>query len=136
MNAFLLEARHTTAAPEWTRGEYIPHTGALHGFWTGVRFNATTPNRTSPSRIRTISIYRRERERRNVETGYAERVAFDNAVLFRRETGSPPLLLFVDESSIAGLLGISVDVEEMSEVLEGCTKRYVIDMDDEDDPGT
>lgn len=126
MNAFLMEARHTTDAPKWTRGEYVPETGAFSGFWTGLRFEAAFPNRASPSRIRTITIYRRTRERRDVERGFTERVAFDNAVLLGRETGSPPLLLFVDESSIAGLLGVSVDADEIAEVLEGCTVREVI----------
>jgi hypothetical protein len=57
---------------------------------------------------------------------FTERVAFDNAVLLDRETGSPPLLFYVDESSIAGMLGISVDADEIAEVLEGCTVRTVI----------
>lgn len=127
MNAFLLEARHTTDAPEWVRGEYVPETGAFNGFWTGLRFDAAFPDRASPSRVRTVTIYRRVRERRDVERELAERVAFDNAVLLDRETGSPPLLLFVDESSIAGLLGVSTDADEIADVLEGCTRHHVLE---------
>jgi hypothetical protein len=126
MNAFLMEARHTTDAPEWMRGEYVPETGAFSGFWTGLRFEAAFPDRASPSCVRTITLYRRVRERRDVEGGFTERVAFDNALLFGRETGSPPLLLFVDESSIAGMLGVSVDADEIAKVLEGCEVREVI----------
>ncbi len=128
MNAFRMEARFMTAVPEWVRGEYIPETGALSGFWTGLSFEAASfSERSSPSPIKRITIYRRARERQHIERNFTERVAFDNAILFDREPGSPPLLLFVDESSIAGMMGISINAEEIARVLEGCTISTVMD---------
>jgi hypothetical protein len=65
-------------------------------------------------------VYRQEREERNADRGFTERVRFDKAILFEREE-EETFLIFVDDSSIAGLMGVSSDPDEIRRVLKSCT---------------
>jgi hypothetical protein len=126
LNAFRLEARFRETAPEWIHDRYSKKKGGPVWPWTGMEFSApafSSPPSTVP--VKQVTIYRYRHEERHSERNFTEHVCFDKAVLLERED-DPSLLLHVDDTSIAGLLGISVDADEIAEVLEACTARTVI----------
>jgi len=120
MNAFRIEARYLEKPPEWAGGQYSEKKNGPIFPWTGISFREPEFYKSPPSApVERIVVYRYKREEHNRERGFTERVSFDKAVLFE-QAGDQQLLLFVDDASIAGLLGISGDSDEIREVLEGC----------------
>jgi len=129
MNAFRIEARYLEKAPEWMRAQYSGKKNGPIFPWTGISFREPEFYTSPPSAlVERVRMYRYEHEEHNRERGFTERVSFDKAVLFE-QTGAQQLLIFVDASSIAGLLGISGDPDEIRDVLENCTESQIIDAD-------
>lgn len=121
INAFRIEARYRETAPEWAQQQYSEKKGGPIFPWTGISFRAPEFYKGPASApIERVRVYRQEREERNADRGFTERVRFDKAILFEREE-EETFLLFVDDSSIAGLMGISSDPDEIRRVWDGCT---------------
>jgi len=121
LSAFLLRARHVKTAPDWAEKAYsAKKRGPVHP-WTGMSFvSPDFSKQPTHASVNRVIVYRCTRERHHVVRNFTERVAFDKAVLLEMKPGHPSTLLFVDDSNIAGLLGLSTNPEEIAEILEDC----------------